>query len=300
MSHTPIRAFFIGCVQSSDVALETLIADPKVDLRGVLTLRASKFNADFVDIAGRAQAAGIPVHYAEDVDKAALPDLLRDADVDVAFVIGWSRLLAADALDAPAIGTVGFHPAQLPANRGRHPLIWALALGLEQTASTFFLMDEGADSGPILSQVPIGIEYADDAGSLYRKVLEAVPSQLREIVAKMADGTLDPQPQDHAQATYWRKRGAADGLIDWRMPASGIYNLVRALTRPYIGAEFSLGEDRVKLWQCVEFEGEVPANAEPGKVLGIGPDGTIVKAGIGAVRLIETSDMPALAVGDYL
>lgn len=300
MSEAPIRAFFIGCVQSSDVALETLIADANVDLQGVLTLRASKFNADFVDIAGRAEAAGIPVHYAEDIDKADLPGLLREADVQVAFVIGWSRLLAADALDVPTIGTVGFHPAQLPANRGRHPLIWALALGLEQTASTFFLMDEGADSGPILSQEPLSIADDDDAGSLYRKVLEVIPGQLRAIVAKMADGTLDPQPQDDTQATYWRKRGAADGLIDWRMPASGIYNLVRALTRPYIGAEFSLGEDRIKLWQCTQFEGEVPDNAEPGKVLEAGPGGAVVKAGIGAVKLVETSDMPSLAVGDYL
>lgn len=300
MSEAPVRAFFIGCVQSSEVAFETLVADPKVDLRGVLTLRASKFNADFIDIAGRADAAGIPVHFAEDMDKSALPDLLRKAEVDVVFVIGWSRLLAADALDVPAIGTVGFHPAQLPANRGRHPLIWALALGLEQTASTFFLMDEGADSGPILSQVPIGIEDGDDAGSLYHKMLEAVPDQLRAIVARMADGTLDPQPQDHAQATYWRKRGAADGLIDWRMPATGIYNLVRALTRPYIGADFRLGDDLVKLWRCAVYEGEVPTNAEPGKILDAGSDGAVIKAGIGAVRLIETSDMPQLVKGEYL
>jgi len=36
------------------------------------------------------------------------------------------------------LGVVGFHPAALPANRGRHPLIWALFLGLKKTASTFF------------------------------------------------------------------------------------------------------------------------------------------------------------------
>ncbi|GAB5348741.1 formyltransferase family protein [Alteriqipengyuania sp. 357] len=300
MSDAPLRAFFVGCVESSDVALETLIANESVDLRGVLTLRASKFNADFVDIASRAEAAGLPVHYAEDIEKAALPGLLREADVQVVFVIGWSRLISADALAVPAIGTVGYHPAALPANRGRHPLIWALALGLEQTASTFFLMDEGADSGPILSQVPLAIANEDDAASLYRKVLQVMPGQLQGIVAAMADGTLAPQPQDHALATTWRKRGAADGLIDWRMPASGIYNLVRALTRPYIGADFRLGDDLVKLWHCAEFDGDVPENAEPGKVLEAGPDGVVVKAGIGAVRLIETSDMPTPTVGDYL
>ncbi|MDQ0567354.1 formyl transferase [Erythrobacter citreus] len=300
MNEDTIRAFFIGCVKSSDVALETLIADPKVDLRGVLTLRGSKFNADFVNIAGRAEAARVPVHYAEELDKTALPDLLREADVQVMFVIGWSKLISQDVLDVPAIGTVGFHPAELPANRGRHPLIWALALDLKQTSSTFFLMDEGADSGPILSQVPLAISSDDDAASLYKKVLNAVPGQLRTIVTDIVSGTLDPQPQDETKATYWRKRGPADGLIDWRMPASSIRNLVRALARPYSGAEFQLGENHVKLWRCAEFDGEVPKNAEPGKVLDAGPDGPVIKAGIGAVRLIETSDMPSLNEGNYL
>ena len=47
---------------------------------------------------------------------------------------------------------IGFHLAAMPANRGRHPIIWALVLGLQETASTFFFMDEGADSGDIISQ----------------------------------------------------------------------------------------------------------------------------------------------------
>ena len=47
---------------------------------------------------------------------------------------------------------MGYHPAELPYNRGRHPIIWALALGLKSTASTFFYMKEGADDGDIISQ----------------------------------------------------------------------------------------------------------------------------------------------------
>jgi len=57
-----------------------------------------------------------------------------------------------ESLDLPHLGVIDFHPAALPANRGRHPIIWALVLGLQETASTFFFMDEGADSGDIISQ----------------------------------------------------------------------------------------------------------------------------------------------------
>ena len=67
-------------------------------------------------------------------------------------------------------GVIGYHPAALPHNRGRHPIIWALARGLTQTASTFFLMDEGADTGAIVDQEPVPIGAHDDAGRLYARL----------------------------------------------------------------------------------------------------------------------------------
>lgn len=300
MSDLPIPAFFIGCVQSSAVALQALLTRPELSMRGVLTLRKSGFNADFTDLTGIANQAGVPVHFAEETDNTALADLLHAQAIEIVFTIGWSRLLNAEVLKIPSLGVIGYHPAALPLNRGRHPLIWALALGLEETASTFFLMDEGADSGPVLDQKPLPITSQDDAGTLYAKALSVIPAQLDDIVLRLAAGRLDPQIQDHAKATYWRKRGASDGLIDWRMPADGIHNLVRALTHPYIGADFHAGDALVKLWRCEVGHTDVPRNAEPGKVLWADGATAIVKAGTNAIRLLECDPPPELREGDYL
>ena len=81
-------------------------------------------------------------------------------------------------LSKSPIGVIGFHPAALPANRGRHPIIWSLALGLKSTASTFFFMDKNVDSGDILSQASIKISDSDDARSLYDKVTKTALSQI--------------------------------------------------------------------------------------------------------------------------
>jgi methionyl-tRNA formyltransferase len=299
-----IPVFFIGCVQSSAVALKALLARPEIAVSGVLTLRASTFNADFVDIASIATHAGVPVHYAEETDARMLAALLRHVRAEIVFTIGWSRLLGTEILDIPRNGVVGFHAAALPQNRGRHPLIWALALGLEQTASTLFLMDEGADSGPILSQEPLAITSQDDAQSLYDKVLARLSRQIDGIVDRLVAGDLRAVPQDHSQATIWRKRGAPDGLIDWRMSSEAIHNLTRALTRPYIGAEFRYRDQLVKLWRCEIVNENVPRNAEPGKVLGVDERGPVIKTGMGAdggaVRLLHTENCPELREGDYL
>jgi methionyl-tRNA formyltransferase len=208
-------------------------------------------------------------------------------------------LVRSPLLELPRLGVVGFHPAALPENRGRHPLIWALVLGLEETGSTFFFMDEGADSGDLLSQRKIPIEPTDDAGSLYTRVTEVALEQIREIVPLLESGQYQPQPQDHSKANVWRKRGVADGRIDWRMAAESIHNLVRGLTHPYVGAHFDYGEKSVKVWRS-EIEPDVTANLEPGKVLAAGEEGLLVKTGIGAIRLLEYEPRISLTPGDYL
>lgn len=295
-----LKAAFIGCVQSSETALRTLIEHDAVEVAAVLTLRQSRFNADFVDLRPLAREAGIEVHDWEDMDSAAVRRLLTDLQVDIAFCIGFSRLLDASILSAPPLGVVGFHPAALPRNRGRHPIIWALALGLQETASTLFRMDERADAGPLLSQVPVAIGPDEDAGSLYRKILEVLAVQVAEVASGLASGTLIASPQDESSATSWRKRSAADGRIDWRMSARSIDALVRALTRPYVGADFALADQPVKVWRTRIVE-EVPRDAEPGKVLAVDPDGVVVRAGEQGVRLVETDPvLTNLSVGDYL
>lgn len=296
-----LRAVLIGCVDSSLTALRTLLALPAhVTVEGVITRRASSYNSDFADLAPLATAHGVPLLYVEDEpDDAAQAAWLRGRGADIVFCIGWSRLLGARLLGAAPRGVVGFHPAELPANRGRHPIVWALALGLERTASSFFLMESEADSGPLLSQQPIAITADDDAATLYARILQAMPGQLEAIARGLAEGSLQPQPQDASRANHWRKRGADDGRIDWRMDAANIRNLVRALARPYPGAHFMAEGQPVKLWRCAVID-DAPRNLEPGKVLAVDADGIVVKCGRGALRLLE-HELPRLpSAGDYL
>ena len=120
----------------------------------------------------------IPVHF-EDAQKIERSiEFMKGHEPDVIFCFGWSYLLNQEFLTLPKLGVIGFHPANLPKNRGRHPIIWALALGLKETASTFFKMDKAADSGPILSQVNINIDFTDDAGSLYKKIISTAEQQI--------------------------------------------------------------------------------------------------------------------------
>lgn len=293
-----MKIVFIGAVAFSACALRELIA-MGADVVGVCTLSNSSFNSDHEDLSPIAQASGIPVCYASDLGSTENLNWIRSKSPDVIFCFGWSRLIREPLLSLPPLGVIGFHPAALPANRGRHPIIWALVLGLEKTASTFFKMDTGADTGDIVSQAILDIYPSDNAYTLYQKISNVALTQLRDFVPRLSDGSLQPQPQNHKLANSWRKRSVSDGLIDWRMAASSIHNLVRALTRPYVGAHFVYENHCIKVWRS-EIESNIACNIEPGKVLSVGDDFLLIKAGIDAIRLLDYTPKVKPRVGSYL
>lgn len=294
---------FIGCVESSYKALEALLnmKNDNIEVIAVITKEASKVNSDFVDLSPLCHQHNVPVHYEKLNDKQESLSFFRRYSPDVIYCFGWSYLLKSDMLELAPIGAIGYHPAPLPLARGRHPIIWALTLGLETTASTFFKMDTGADSGPVLSQVKINILPDDNATSLYNKLIDTAVKQIVEFTIELANQTAVFKTQDDSKATYWRKRSRTDGLIDWRMRASDIYNLVRALASPYPGAE-CIHENRYIVINKVEVDNaDYPNIFEPGKVLDVDKDRVLVKCGGKSALWVYNNELASsLNAGDYL
>ena len=296
-----MKIIFIGTVEFSRQALLKLM-DLDAEIEGVVTKKTSPFNADFSDLAEICEGNNIPIYYAQDINQVECVRWITDKNPDVLFCFGWSQLIKKPFLSLAPLGVIGFHPALLPQNRGRHPIIWALALGLDKTGSTFFFMDEGADSGDILSQEGVPIEYSDNASTLYNKITTCALNQIEDFLPALIKNDFKKIPQDHSKATYWRKRTKNDGLIDWRMPARGIYNLVRALSRPYVGAHVIYKSEEYKVWSVSEIPGHYPQNMEPGKVIEVDKaDNTFtVKCGIGALSITEHELTSLPETGEHL
>jgi len=293
-----MRVVYIGMVEFSLRILEQLV-ELNTEIVGVCTLKKSKFSADHADLSFFSQAHAIPSFYADDINSIETLSWVQEKSPDVIFCFGWSRLIKQDLLELAPLGVVGFHPAALPANRGRHPLIWALVLGLKKTASTFFFMDAGADSGDILSQQEIEITDQDDARTLYDKMIQTALVQIAEFLPRLATGSFQRIKQNARFSNSLRKRGRADGKIDWRMSAQSIHNLVRGLTTPYIGAHFLVDGKEIKVWKSAIVV-DARSNIEPGKVLLQSSAGTVVKCGVDAISLLITEPEFEPSIGSYL
>lgn len=293
-----MRIVFIGSVKFSLSMLKQL-QNMNANIVGVCTKNFSPFNSDYVDLRPFCELNSIPWIYGDDINSPETSGWIHTLKPDVIFCFGWSQIIKKEILGIAPLGVIGFHPSALPNNRGRHPIIWALILGLTETASTFFRMDEGADTGDIVSQVRVEIKVGDDATSLYEKIIQVAQSQLIHFVPRLALGNVETIRQDDSLANVWRKRSNVDGIIDWRMSAETIHNLVRGLSKPYVGAHFIHGDKEVKVWKTA-ISTDPPPNLEPGKVLGVTESGPIIKCGIGAICLIQTEPQLKLVEGDYI
>ncbi len=293
-----MKIVFIGAVIFSEKTLEKLIT-LKADIVGVCTLKKSSFNADHVDLTQLCMKHNIPVRYATDINSDENISWIKTLIPDVIFCFGWNRLIKTDLLNLAPMGVLGYHPTALPANRGRHPLIWALILGLNETASTFFFMDDGADSGDIISQYPIKISENDNAGTLYKRITETALEQIDDFLPTLQSGDCKRIKQDHRKSNTWRKRNKNDGKIDWRMSAITIHNLVRGLTKPYFGAHIEYKDKIIKVWETRVIRDD-KKNIEPGKVILVDDNGIVVKTGKNSIHLIKIGSVLDVEPGSYL
>lgn len=294
-----MKICYIGCVHSSVALLETLVHNGK-DIVGVVTLSNSNYNSDFESLVPLCREWNIPFACADQITKEEMVEFINKCMPDAIYCFGWSRLIEEQILMIPAMGSVGFHPAPLPYNRGRHPLIWALALGLKNTASTFFQMTAEADAGDIISQENVEIAYEDDAKTLYQKILDVAIKQVLEFTEYAETYGKFPFIKANEDGNIWRKRDKRDGEIDWRMSSESIYNLIRALTHPYVGAHFCDKEKEYKIWKAKVYQEHVSDNLEPGKILQVNSTHDfLVKTGDGAIRILDCDEI-VLQEGAYL
>ena len=286
-------------MESSRQLLESLI-ECNIDIIGVVTKSSSTYNSDFVDLSEICKREAIDYIYVNNINEDHSIQYIKSKEPDLIYCFGWSQLISNAIINIPTIGVIGFHPAELPYNRGRHPIIWALALGLKRTASSFFFITEGADDGDIVSQVIIPIEYDDNAYTLYNKIMNNAVIQIKTITEQFISDSIMRVPQDSSIANYWRKRTEKDGIIDWRMSANSIYYLVRALTKPYSGACFIYKDVKYKVWAVKVIDTQNYENIEYGKILKVYSDKSfMVKTGDG-VLLVEECDTIHLNEGEYL
>jgi methionyl-tRNA formyltransferase len=191
--------------------------------------------------------------------------VIKKYNLDWLFIIGWSQIANKRLLNTPKLGVLGMHPTLLPKGRGRASIPWAIIKGLEETGVTLFRLDEGVDTGPILSQYKIPLTDSTTATELYASVNNAHVNLITDIVPKMLNESIKLKEQDNSSATEWESRVPTDGEVDLKGSVVTAERLVRATTKPYPGAFIMINGQKHIVWKarlasehsenlCLEFK----------------------------------------------
>jgi len=228
----------------------------------------------FGSVADFCSERGIPVHLPGNVNLPPWPDVIRDARPDFLFSFYFRSMLKAEILSLPRVCAMNLHGSLLPRYRGRAPVNWVLVKGETETGVTLHLMTEKPDAGDIVGQAAVPIAFGDTALTLFGKLEKAAESLLAGLLPGIATGEIPRRPNEIEKGSYFGGRKPEDGRIDWTRPAVEIYNLVRAVTRPYPGAfSFLSGEKLLVWWARPVPAGTLPRAVTPGEQVlgGAGP-----------------------------
>ncbi|SPF51784.1 10-formyltetrahydrofolate:L-methionyl-tRNA(fMet) N-formyltransferase [Candidatus Sulfopaludibacter sp. SbA4] len=190
---------------------------------------------------------GLPVYQPERVRRPEAVEYLRSLAADAMVVVGYGQIIPQSVIDLVPDGIINVHASLLPKYRGAGPIQWAIIRGETRTGVTTMRIDAGLDTGDMLLAAETEIAPGENAVDLGRRLAVMGADLLVETLARLADGTIVPQEQDPAQATYAPLLKKEDGLIDWRQPASAIHNRVRGL-QPWPGAYTTFRGQTLHIW----------------------------------------------------
>jgi methionyl-tRNA formyltransferase len=198
-------------------------------------------------------AAGTPpelIFSASALRDAEHVEELRALRPDYIITVYWAHLLTEAVISTATKGTVNFHPALLPINRGWYPHVHSIIDGTP-TGVTLHAIDATADTGPIWAQREVPLSPYDTADTIYYRLQDEIVRLFQETWPLIASGQLTPVPQDESKAIY-RKKSAITALdrldLDATMTVRELVNLLRARTFGTRGfAYYEEGGQRVYL-----------------------------------------------------
>jgi len=241
------------------------------------------------DVLRWAKGAGIKV-------QAPGPDLsLRLAPTNWLLSIANLDIIQAQVLALATQGAVNFHDGPLPRYAGLNAPVWAIANREARHGITWHLIGGGVDEGDIIAQRLFEILPTDTALSLNTKCYAAAIDSFGAVIAALAAGVPDRQPQALSQRSYYPrdKRPEAAGRLDFSQNAGALLALIRALDHGEYWNPLTIPKlafrGHVLLVGAAELaEGPVAA---PGTVLAVNAQSLTVATGSEPIALLRLRDV---------
>lgn len=223
---------------------------------------------------------GIDILQPEEINAEFLSNL-KSYEAEFYIVAAYAKILPAELLSTPRLGVIGVHPSILPKFRGASPIQSVILEGMTETGITLFLLDEKVDHGPVLSYAVYSMPAPHTYTDLNQILARLAGSLLVKTLPKFIEGSITPERQNDAEATFTRKFSTEDGYMDLQSlktaiaggslelanvfnrkikalnPDPGVYTLIHAKRLKLLTSKV---EDGKLILGVVQLEGKKPTS----------------------------------------
>ena len=244
-------------------------------------------NIWFDSVSDLCKKKNIKFFYADDYNNEEILKIIEKLDPITIFSFYYRKIIPQSILDLPKYGAVNLHGSLLPKYRGRSPVNWQLINGEMKGGVTLHYMIQKPDAGDIIAQKDVPISEMDTPTTLFAKLEKSAHTLLNENINAIISGRCNRTAQDESKSSYYGGRKPDDGIINWKWNTKKIYNLIRAVTKPYPGAVTYLGNIKIIIWKATESFSLFPeVDAAEGTVKKDNGD-FYVKTGDGWLNILE-------------
>ncbi len=242
----------------------------------------------------------LPVYQPVKIRGEMSEEYLRGIEADVIVVVAFGQIIPKSILEMKKYGCINVHASLLPKYRGAAPIQWAVIDGEKESGVTIMQMDEGLDTGDMLTKTVVPLDEKETGGSLFDKLSAAGAKLCVETLQKIEAGEIRPERQGESPTAYAAMLTKHMGKIDWTKDAVSIERLVRGLN-PWPSAYTKLNGKTLKIWECKV----IPLDASKGacgEILEVTKDSLAVQTGDGAlaIRELQLEGKKRMDAGSFL
>lgn len=227
---------------------------------------------------------GILVLQPERVKEEAFINELQALQPDIIVVAAYGKILPKAILDMPKYGCINVHTSLLPDYKGAAPIQWAVLNGEKEAGVTIMYMDEGCDTGDIISAERVLLAPDETGGSLHDKLALLGGELLVRTLPAILDGSCSRTPQEKGVGRYVSIIDKSLGNLDFTRPAIELERYIRGLD-PWPCAFTKLEGKILKLWKAYVIPEQVAE--QPGTVIAGDKKALRIATGDGILAVTE-------------
>lgn len=242
----------------------------------------------------------IPVITSPNINSTDFLKNLSDYKCELLVSMSFNQIFKRAILESTKLGIINCHAGKLPFYRGRNILNWALINDEKEFGITVHFVDEGIDTGDIITQKTYPISENDNYGTLLETAQIKCAELLFEALEDIKKGNFKRVSQEtiHPQGFYCSRRIPGDEIIDWKQNSRDLFNFIRAVCKPGPRATTSINGQEVKINKAVFIPNAPSYRGVPGGVLSKTNEGFLIKTLDSYIEIQEIETVTKIRVGD--